>query len=104
MPDIQKSPLEECDEDIALLYLKTASNQLKRMNEAAHSKSMPKLQRLAHKLCGASGYLGLTGMAKISKDLEQAASRNEWDEALQFLGLAKAEYGQVQQTYNRHKK
>ena len=73
MPEIQRHAFDECDEDIAKLYLKTASDQLRKMGVAARSKSMANLQRLAHSLSGASAFLGLTQMAKLLCGLEQAA-------------------------------
>jgi HPt (histidine-containing phosphotransfer) domain-containing protein len=96
MPKLQRHAFDECDEDIAKLYLKTASNQLKIMGVAARSKSMADVQRLAHHLSGASAFLGLTGMAKLLSELEQAASRDHSKEANRFIGLLQEEFVQVQ--------
>ena len=101
MPDIQRHALDECDEDIAELYLKTASKQLKEMDIAASSKSMPEVQRLAHSLSGASAFLGLKEMAKLLCELEQAASQGQSKEANRFIGLLKEEFDHVQHDYSR---
>lgn len=99
MPEIQRHALEECDEDIARLYLKTASDQLKKMGVAVRSKSMAEVQRLAHSLSGASAFLGLKEMAKLLCELEQAASRDHSKDASRFIGLLKKEFGHVQRQY-----
>jgi HPt (histidine-containing phosphotransfer) domain-containing protein len=96
MPDIKKHPLAECDEDIAKLYLKTASDQLRKIAVAARSKSMAKVQRLAHSLSGASAFLGLKEMAKLLRELEQAASRDHSKEASRLIALLKEEFDHVQ--------
>jgi len=125
VPEIQRHAFDECDEDIAKLYLKTASDQLRKMGVAARSKSMANLQRLAHSLSGASAFLGLTQMAKLLCGLEQAAwracassrrsqgcsggggpkgatarRRDHSKEANQFIGLLKEEFGHVQRQCN----
>ncbi len=99
MPDIQRNALDECDEDIAALYLKTATQQLRKIAVAARAKSMAEVQRLAHRLSGASAFLGLKGMAKLLCELEQAASRDQSKEASRFIGLLKEEFGLVQRQY-----
>jgi HPt (histidine-containing phosphotransfer) domain-containing protein len=96
LPETQRQAFDECDEDIARLYLKTASAQLKKMGAAARTKSMADVQRRAHKLSGASAFLGLTEMAKLLCELEQAASRDHSKEARRFIGLLKEEFGHVQ--------
>jgi len=96
MPNNQRDDLVGCDEDIAELYLKTAANQLKKMAAAASSKSMAEIQRLAHKLGGSSAFLGLKVMAKLLKELDQAAEGNEPKEARRLLGLIKEEFTQIQ--------
>ena len=95
MPDSQRHAFDECDEDIARLYLKTASDQLNKMRVAVRSKSRAQVQRLAHSLLGASAMLGLVGIAKLLRELEQAASGDHFIEAARFMGLLKGEFVHV---------
>jgi HPt (histidine-containing phosphotransfer) domain-containing protein len=94
--ETERHPLEACDKDIAQLYLKTATAQLKKMGLATRSKSMADLQHLAHKLCGASAFLGLKVIAKLLSDLEQAAAHAQMKESTRCLGLVKVEFGHIQ--------
>ena len=96
MPDMERYDLDECDEDIAALYLKTAAHQIKRITAAIHAKSMANVQRLAHKLAGSSGFLGLKIIAKFLGELEKAAARGDSKEAVRLLDLIKEEFGQIQ--------
>jgi len=92
----QRHDLDACDEDIAELYLKLAANNIKGMMIALRSKSMAKIQQVAHKFSGSSAFLQLKTMAKLLKELELAASRGESKEAAHLLGLIKEEFGQIQ--------
>jgi hypothetical protein len=95
VPETKRHPLEVCDKDIAELYLKTATAQLKKMDIAARSKSMPDLQYMAHKLCGASAFLGLKAIAKLLSDLEQAAAHAQVKESSRRLRLVNVEFGYI---------
>jgi HPt (histidine-containing phosphotransfer) domain-containing protein len=102
MPGMKRSALEACDEDIARLYLKTASDQLGKMGIAARSKSMAEVQRLAHNLSGASAFLGLKKMAKLLCGLEQAAMKEHSKEANRFIERIKEEFGHTQRRCGLH--
>jgi len=96
MPKIQRHDLDGCDEDIAKLYLKTTANQIKKMAAALRSKSLAKIPPVAHKLSGLSGFLELKAMAKLLRELEKAAFRDEPKEAGRLLGLIEEEFSQIQ--------
>src|ERR1035438_9867271 len=96
MPNAQRHDFDGCDEDIAKLYLKTAAQQIKSMAIALHSKSMAKIQRIAHKLSGSSAFLGLRPIASLSDQLAEAASQDQAREAGRLLGLIQEEFGEIQ--------
>jgi len=96
MSKVERTDLDACDEDIANLYLKTATLQIKRMVSAAHSQSMAMVQRLAHKLAGSSGFLELKNLAKLLRQLEEAAERKEPKDVSRLLALVQEEFDLIQ--------
>jgi len=92
---MQRHDLDDCDEDIAQLYLKSATDQIKKLAAAAQSNTMAEVQRFAHKLAGSSGFLGLKEMAKLLSELEKAADRHDSKEIVRLLSLVKEEFAQV---------
>jgi DNA-binding NarL/FixJ family response regulator/HPt (histidine-containing phosphotransfer) domain-containing protein len=97
MPKIKNDELSGCDEDIARLYLKMADTQIKRMRSAQKSKSLPDLQRRAHKLAGSSAFLGLGTMAGLLSKLERnAADHAPAKNADTLLNLIQKEFERIQ--------
>ena len=76
MPKMERHDLVGCDDDIAMLYLKTAAQQIKKMTAGMQSKCMADVQRFAHKLSGSSSFLELKDIAKLLNELEKAAAQN----------------------------
>jgi CheY-like chemotaxis protein len=96
MVEVPRRDLEDCDDDIAKGYLKTAAQHLAKMEAAVRSKSMPNIQQLSHRLAGTSAYLGLTVMANLLRGLERAASEGRSEKARQFLASLQDEFSRLQ--------
>src|ERR1700733_6378210 len=95
MTDRDRQALEECDDDMVALYLKTAAAQIKLMIAAERTKSFDKIHHLSHKLSGSTGFLGLQTLAKLLKELEQAAWDHKLKEINRLLGMVKEKFGQL---------
>jgi HPt (histidine-containing phosphotransfer) domain-containing protein len=82
--------------ELAELYLKETSRQIREVSDAIHAAQPEVVKRLAHSCAGASSTCGMTTIFPLFRELERRGDEGRLADAAEVAGIVQQEFERIQ--------